>query len=77
MQAVCPILIRDLQVGRQTLKLVTLAFAATIALALSAGMAQARPMHHHHHYYRHHHHHHVARHHQVAYRHHHHHHQTY
>jgi Spy/CpxP family protein refolding chaperone len=76
MQAVCPMLIRDLLGGRQTLKFVTLALAATIALALSAGMATAQPIYHHHHH-RHHvvrHHHHVVRHHRVTYRHHHHHH---
>jgi Spy/CpxP family protein refolding chaperone len=46
-------------------KLVTLAVAATIAFAFSAGMASAHPTHHHHH-----HHHHA----QPTYHHHHHHH---
>ena len=46
--------------GGNTLKLMTLALAATVALALSAGMASAHPMrhHHHHHHMMHHHMHH-------------------
>jgi hypothetical protein len=46
------------------LKIITLALAATVALALSAGMASAQPMHHrHHHRMMHHHHHHMMVHH--------------
>jgi hypothetical protein len=39
------------------LKLITLALAASVVLAMTAGMASAQPMHHrHHHMMRHHHH---------------------
>lgn len=68
-----PELILNLVLGRHTLKLVTLALAATIAFALSAGVAMAQPIHHHHHHHIVRHHHHVVRHHRVIYRHHHHH----
>jgi len=58
MQAVCPDTDSgDDQNGREALKLVTLALTAAVALALSAGVASARPMHHHRHHVVHHHHH--------------------